>query len=137
MTTLIDRITKRIDELKKSTCTKSIVDELERVKAELTAVNGVDELINDYTLWMEAEQNILKNADNSERNFIHIQKTKWKIEVISQILKDLKQTQVASQPNKTIREWRIIDWKQVILEREIDQPTEETLKDSQPKEVKL
>jgi hypothetical protein len=76
MTTLIDRITKRIDELKKSTCTKSIVDELERVKAELTAVNGVDELINDYTLWMEAEQNILKNADNSERNFIHIQKTK-------------------------------------------------------------
>jgi hypothetical protein len=46
------------------------------VKAELTAVNGVDELINDYTLWMEAEQNILKNADNSERNFIHIQKTK-------------------------------------------------------------
>jgi hypothetical protein len=45
MTTLIDRITKRIDELKKSTCTKSIVDELERVKAELTAVNGVDELI--------------------------------------------------------------------------------------------
>ena len=89
MTTLIDRITKRIDELKKSTCTKSIVDELERVKAELTAVNGVDELIMDW----------LKRLHRNSETQQHECSQEWyeygledAMKLVEEIQKSLKQT---------------------------------------------
>lgn len=96
MTTLIDRITKRIDELKKSTCTKSIVDELERVKAELTAVNGVDELVEKRT---KAEWVVAKS---------------WYIlvdEFISD-LKSLKQTPVKDSQPKEVLLWEDTPYKE-------------------------
>jgi Fic family protein len=105
MTTLIDRIMKRIDELKKSTCTKSIVDELERVKAELTAVKGVDELIEKRI--KKCLRTILKTLDKD--GMIRRSKIISQFDLLLSDLKSLKQTPVVSKPNKIIREWRIID----------------------------
>lgn len=51
----------------------------------------IEQLTTDYKLRMESEQNILKNTDHSARNFI--QKTKWRIEVLSQAIKDLQSLQ--------------------------------------------
>lgn len=92
MTTLIDRITKRIDELKKSTCTKSIVDELERVKAELTAVNGVDELIEKIINSIDVDWYDENWQSYSFSSTIRLELSKY--------IQDLKQTPVKdSQPN--------------------------------------
>ena len=45
-------------------------------------------LLNDYELRMESEQNILKNCDKTKEDCVN--RIKWHIDVLSQIIKDLK-----------------------------------------------